>query len=233
MRALAFSGGKDSLACLHLMLSTLDCAIYVNTGFAYPETLELVEYARTMLSVHEVVSDRKRQNEREGIPSDVVPINWTRLGQEMTGVKPAMVQSYLGCCFENLALPLFQKAKELGVTELVLGQRLEEGHKSPARDGNIVDGIKRLHPIEDWTTDQVMSYLSTKMEMPAHFHIKHSSLDCYDCTAYKADSADRIRWTRDTHPKFYEEYRTRENAVNEALLVALGCVPDSRTGFGA
>jgi 3'-phosphoadenosine 5'-phosphosulfate sulfotransferase (PAPS reductase)/FAD synthetase len=179
--------------------------------------LALVEYARTMLPVHEVLSDRKKQNEREGIPSDVVPINWTRLGQEMTGAKSVMVQSYLGCCFENLVFPLAQKAKELGVTELVLGQRLEEGHKSPARDGHIVDGIKRLHPIEDWTTEQVMSYLSTKMEIPAHFHIKHSSLDCFDCTAYRKDSQDRLAWTKARYPWLYDTYAARAVELDKAL----------------
>ncbi|MDE2389927.1 MAG: phosphoadenosine phosphosulfate reductase family protein, partial [Betaproteobacteria bacterium] len=49
MRVLAFSGGKDSMACLHLMRGSLDCAIYIDTGKAYPETLELVRYAGSIV----------------------------------------------------------------------------------------------------------------------------------------------------------------------------------------
>ena len=90
MKALAFSGGKDSMACLHF-LQDLDCAIHVDTGFSYPETRRLVEYASSILPMHIVISNRHAQNEREGIPADVVPIDWTNLGQQITG--PKLVQS--------------------------------------------------------------------------------------------------------------------------------------------
>lgn len=219
--ALAFSGGKDSMVCLFLMQGSLDFAIYVDTGYAYPETLALVDFAKTMIPVHVVKSDRAVQNEREGIPADVVPIDWTSLGQQITGVKPVKLQSYLGCCYESISMPLLNKAKELGVAELVYGQRNEEGYKSPARDGQIVDGITRTHPIESWTTAEVMAYLATKMDIPGHFGIKHSSLDCYDCTAFRKDSADRIEWTRNKYPVFYAEYAARAAALNSALTQAM------------
>ena len=128
------------MACLHLLRSTLDCAIYVDTGFSYPETAALVEYARTIIPVHVVVSDRKAQNELEGLPADVVPIDWTRLGHTITGPKPVLIQSYLGCCYESISKPLLDYAIRIGVKELVYGQRDDEGHKSPARDGTVVSG---------------------------------------------------------------------------------------------
>jgi 3'-phosphoadenosine 5'-phosphosulfate sulfotransferase (PAPS reductase)/FAD synthetase len=217
MRALAFSGGKDSMACLHLMRDSLDCAIYVNTGYAYPETLALVDYAETIIPVHVVNSDRRGQNDREGIPADVVPIDWTNLGQQITGRKAVTVQSYLGCCYENVSAPLIAKARELGVTELVYGQRSQENHKSPARNGDIVQGIIRLHPIEDWTADEVFDYLLTKMDVPLHFTIEHSSLDCYDCTAYQRHSADRVDWTKHVHPDLHAHYMKRLDALRSTL----------------
>lgn len=221
MRALAFSGGKDSMACLHLMRDSLDCAIYVDTGFAYPETLALVEYAKTIVRVHVVHSDRKGQNERDGIPADVVPVDWTRFGHATTGAKPVMVQAYAACCYANIARPLLDTAKALGVTELVYGERFEEGHKSTSVDGDMVEGIKRLHPIESWTAQQVLDYLATKMTVPAHYAIKHSSLDCYDCTAFRRDSADRIEWTKTHHPAFHAAYAARAAALDGALREAL------------
>jgi 3'-phosphoadenosine 5'-phosphosulfate sulfotransferase (PAPS reductase)/FAD synthetase len=221
MKALAFSGGKDSMACLHLLRGQLDCAIYVDTGFAYPETQALVDYAASLVPMHVVKSERAAQNEREGIPSDVVPVDWTVAGQEATHSKNCRVQSYMECCYQNIARPLFVKAQELGVTELVYGQRGNEGHRSSAKDGDMVLGIIRRQPIEDWTEAEVLAYLASKMEVPAHYKIKHSSLDCYDCTAFRNDSADRIAYTREKHPIFFVKYAKRAELLDGALSQAL------------
>lgn len=209
------------MACLHLMADTLDCAIFVDTGLAYPETLALVEYAARIVPMHIVRSDRRGQNEREGLPYDIVPVNWTRLGHLVHGEKQAMIQSYHGCCFENIVMPLMKKAAELGVTELVFGQRNEESHKSTSRDGDVVMGIKRLQPIEEWTEAQVFDYLRTKIAIPEHYSIGHSSLDCYDCTGYRKVSADRIQWTKEKHADFYKAYRERRDLIDRALSEAL------------
>lgn len=221
MRALALSGGKDSMAVLHLCRDRLDCAIYVNTGFSYPETRAMIAYAETLLTVHTVHSDRAGQNEREGLPADVVPVDWTRFGQQISGAKSVTVQNYLSCCYENVMAPAWAKAKALGVTHLYLGQRREEARKSPVRDGTLHEGITRVHPIEDWTEAQVFAYLSEKMEIPAHYAIKHSSLDCFDCTAYRKDSTDRVEWMRSAHPSLYAGYAVRAAALNQVLAEAI------------
>jgi phosphoadenosine phosphosulfate reductase len=218
MKILALSGGKDSMACLHLLRNYLDCAIYVDTGKAYPETTAMIQYAKTLISVITVKSDQDAQNQREGLPSDVVPIDWTREGQIFTGSKPVMIQNYLACCFENIGLPLFQKAKELRATVMVYGQRNEDKYKSAARDGDVIDGIIRCHPIEHWTTEDVLNYLEARMEIPPHYRISHSSLDCYDCTAYRGSSADRIEYTKELHPEFHGEYAERMGLIKQALL---------------
>ena len=217
MIALAFSGGKDSMACLHLMRGTLDCAIFVDTGYAYPETLALVDYARRIVPVHVVESHRPPH----WIASDVVPADWTEIGQQFAGEKAATIRSYYDCCFDSIAKPLMQKASELGVTELVNGQRNSESRKSPTRDGDVVSGIVRRQPIEGWMAAEVLAYLATKMEVPAHYAIKHSSLDCYDCTAYARDSVDRIEWTKKAHPEFYAKYATRRVLLDGAIKEAM------------
>jgi 3'-phosphoadenosine 5'-phosphosulfate sulfotransferase (PAPS reductase)/FAD synthetase len=221
MRVLAFSGGKDSMACLHLMRDSLACAIYVDTGKSYPETEAMVEYAAAIVPMIIVCTDREGQNKAEGIPSDIVPIDWTPLGHLVTGEKRVLIQSYLGCCLANISIPLVLKAKEIGATELVYGQRNDENYKSTSRNGDIVEGLIRLQPIEDWTGDQVLAYLATKMEVPAHYAIKHSSLDCYDCTAFRKDSRDRIAFTEERYPQMYDEYVERLNLLDEAIRQAL------------
>lgn len=221
MRVLAFSGGKDSMACLHLLADSLNCAIYVNTGKAYPETLEMLRYASQLIPMVIIHSDRAKQNDREGMPADVVPIDYTRLGQLLTGQKPIMIQSYLSCCYENIAYPILKKAKEIGATEIVYGQRNDENHKSTSRNGDVVEGMKRLHPIEDWTSEQVMAYLETKMTVPAHYAIRHSSLDCYDCTAFRKDSHDRVAFTAERYPEMHAEYTERLELLNKAIASAM------------
>ena len=182
----------------------------------------MVEYASTLLPVFVVKTDREAQNAREGIPADVVPVNWTRGGQLITGPKPVMVQSYVSCCFENLSLPLLQKAKELKADEIVYGQRNSDGHRATSRNGDVIEGMVRLHPIEDWTREQVLRFLGIKMEVPPHYlHIQHSSLDCYDCTAYADETQDLVAFTKRRHPEFHKQYLERSYALDGALREAL------------
>lgn len=220
MKALAFSGGKDSMACLHLLREELDCAIYVDTGFAYPETRDLVNYAAGLVTMYVVQSDRQGQNAREGLPADVVPVEWTVLGQRFTHPKAVTIQPSLVCCYENLAQPLLSKAKELGVTDLYYGQRLDELYRAPARDHEVIDGMTRHHPIETWTAPQVLDYLATKMTIPAHYTITRSSLDCYDCSAYVRESRDRVAWTEVHYPARHAAYLVRANAVHACVQQA-------------
>lgn len=222
MLALAFSGGKDSLACWYLYREQKPHVIYVNTGKAYPETLEIVaRVAAESEAFTEVETDQAGQIARNGVPADVVPIDWTALGFQVSGPKAVMVQSYLGCCYENVSRPLLDAAKRLGATRLIRGQRSEESHRSPAVHGSMVEGIEFLHPIENWTRDQVMAYLTVKGDVPAHFNLSHSSLDCYDCTAYRRESADRIEWMRERYPDFHAAYSVRQAALKQALAEAL------------
>lgn len=222
---LAFSGGKDSWACLWLNRERLaDITVFwVDTGFNFPELLATIERARAMCpNFVQVPSDRRGQNERNGLPADVVPIQWTRIGQSMSGAKPVTIQPYLSCHFENIALPLHQAALSHGITHLIRGQRNEDAHKSPARDGAVVEGgITYLQPIEDWTSEQVLQFVAEHMVLPDHFDLKHTSMDCYDCTAFAAETADRVAFTRQRHHELFAQYRARKDQINAALKEAM------------
>lgn len=221
---LAFSGGKDSLACLLLNKENAEniTVFWVNTGKVYPETMGIVEYAKSLFpNFIEIESDREEQNEREGLPADVVPINFTKIGQMVNGEKEITVQSYLMCCYENIGYKLHQAALSHGITHLIRGQRLEESHKSIARDGDLVNGIVYIQPIENWTTQEVLDFIEKHMPIPEHFKVGHSSLDCYDCTAYMKESKDRVEYTAEKHPAFHKEYLFRMNQLKKALNMEL------------
>ena len=221
---LAFSGGKDSLACLLLHKHKLDeiTVFFVNTGKMYPETRKLVDFAKSISpNFIEVVANQQEQNDRLGIPADVVPINWTANGQQITCPKKVTVQSYLQCCYENIAMPLHEAVKHYEITHLIRGQRKDEIRRSTAKDGDVFDGVTYLHPIEEWTAFEVLSYISKHMELPRHFNLKHTSLDCFDCTAYQKDTKDVSLYREINHPELHKQYLARKEKLDSAIREAL------------
>jgi len=230
MLALAFSGGKDSLACWYLYKDKDPLVIWVNTGKNYPEALAFVETIRAQSRFIEVKTDQGAQNAVKGIPSELVPINHTELGFYANGEKPIKVQSYLQCCWDNISMPLHNKCKELGVTHLIRGQRLEEEYKSPARNGTVVDGIEYIQPIETWTKQQVMDFIMSRGPVPEHFKMDHSSLDCFDCTAFLEHSKDRIAWTKEKHPEKYAQFKVRFDALRTAIHSSMAAFAEIENG---
>lgn len=225
MIALAFSGGKDSWACLHLYKDQLNdlIVLWVNTGKNYPEALESINLAKSMCkNFIEIKVDRDAQNLQYGLPSDIIPFSHTVFGQKITGKTDITIQSYFQCCFDNVSNPLNEKCKELGITTLISGKRNDEGHVSSHKNGEIVDGIKHLHPIENWSNEDVLKYLENKMTIPNHFKLSHTSLDCYDCSAYLKDTKDIFEWSK-KYPKLHAQKVIRINQLKEILIKEMEC----------
>lgn len=227
MKALMFSGGKDSMACLLLHKRELANmhVVWGNTGKNYPEVLRTIEMAKAMCPHwHEVRTDRDAQNAAEGVPADVVPVMATSQGAFMTSTTPTFkVQPFLQCCFANIIGPVWAKVVELGCEAVIRGQRNEDNMRGALNDGDVYEGIKIEQPIQDWSTDDVLQYLTEQLgSLPTHFHFKHSSMDCYDCTAYIADTADRIAYTKAKHPQLHQQFMARAvplwQAINAPML---------------
>ena len=221
---LAFSGGKDSLACLLLNKERLSeiTVFFVNTGKMYPETQKIIDYAKSIShNFVEIETSQQVQNDQNGLPSDVVPINWTIFGQSISGKKDVTIQSYLQCCFENISAPLHNAAKEHGITHLIRGQRNDEKFKATSRDGDVIDGIVYLHPIETWTACSVLDFIARNMEIPAHFNLGHTSLDCFDCTAYQKETKDVSSYRELNHPELHKKYLARKEQLDSVLREAL------------
>lgn len=198
MRVLQFSGGKDSLACLYLLRdewATLP-VVWLNTGAAYPETVTyMMRWKEILPNFIEIKSDQPAQVVKNGYPSDVTVVNNTSFGRQFISSDGPLVQSYLNCCAENIWLPLFHAIDAMGATEIVRGQRKSDARQSFIRHGDIINGKKYNFPIYDWSDEQVFDYLQTiGAEIPEGYKYgEKTGRDCWDCTAYLDENAQRIR----------------------------------------
>jgi len=225
--ALFFSGGKDSIACLELCKPYLDriVVIWVNTGANFPEVEEYVtKVALEVPNFVEITTNQPWSVETNGYPVDVVPVNFTKLGQDFTAPKEILLRSYLECCNENLWSPSYAKVKELGITGVIRGQRADEGHRGPIESGYVADGIEYFFPLQDWSNEDVNDYLVKQgVELTERLRMKsHTSLDCWTCTAFTDNSVERMEYMKKHHPVKHQSVakllQRIDNAVSSEML---------------
>lgn len=206
--ALMFSGGKDSIACLHLIADYLDrtLVVWVNTGASFPEIEDFMQDVRESVPYFlEIKTNQPASIKSKGYPVDVVPVNYTDLGQLVTGIKDFKLRSYFECCSENFWIPCDAEIRKLGITGVIRGQRNSEKHRAPIQSGHVQDGIEYNFPIESWTDEEVLAYLRSKgVTIDERLAMSHSSLDCWNCTAYMAESADRFKYIKKHYPVKYQ-----------------------------
>lgn len=189
-----FSGGKDSLALLHLLKPLWEDAtvLWVNTGAAHQSTLDQMAVIRDMVPHFvEVQSDVMGFVERNGFPVDVLPV-WH--GPDALGMAGAQTEfcSALSCCRHNLWLPAWEALKSLKAKVVYRGQKLSDAKQSDMADGAVVDGMTFRFPLADWSDEDVLTYLGKRA--PSYYGTgEASSRDCWLCTAYLDKNAKRIQ----------------------------------------
>jgi 3'-phosphoadenosine 5'-phosphosulfate sulfotransferase (PAPS reductase)/FAD synthetase len=204
MDVLQFGGGKDSLACLTLLKDQLEhiTVLWMNTGAAFPETIELMERVRSQVPHFlEVKADVFGDIARHGWPSDVVPTSATAWGRAIRGETGIVIRPWVECCHNNIWRPMDVAARNLGAKRIYRGQRLSEHYKSPIRSGTVVDGVEYVFPLEGWSEQQVFDYLrANHVEVPAYYEQTTTSLDCWNCTAFLDAKIGQFKYMRDRHP---------------------------------
>lgn len=223
--ALQFSGGKDSLACLYLYREQWETlyVLWVNTGAAYPDVVEYMDgWRRRLPNFIEIKSDQPAQIKANGYPADVVPVRYTLLGQRLGMAPPFLIQDWGGCCGANIWQPMYDTVKRLGIERLIRGQRADEKRKGPLLNGQVVEGIEVVHPLEDWTAGQVFAYLKeVKAYIPPYYDTEQTSRDCWDCTAYLDENRERIA---NLAPERRELVRRRLRLIHNAVEKESQCM---------
>ncbi len=222
--ALLYSGGKDSLACLYLAKEYLDRAyiVWVDTQANFTEIEEAMS-ALHLPNMIRVVSDQPTSIKANGYPVDVVPVDYTKRGQKYSNSsKQLLLRNYMECCEENIWIPARDAIKELGATAVIRGQRANESHGAPITSGYIEDGIEHILPLETWTHQDVLDFLKEEgVDVSGRLSMAHSSLDCWNCTAYSNHSKERMGYIKVNHPEKYiqvvELLKQIDNAVTEQM----------------
>jgi phosphoadenosine phosphosulfate reductase len=223
--ALQFGGGKDSLACLHLLEECWDSILvaWLNTGAAFPETIELMKrIAAKVPHFLEVRTDVCADIDAFGWPVDVVPIGHTEFGWLTTGRKTLKLRGWNDCCGANFWRPMHQAMVDRGVKTIIRGQRLAEHYKSPVRSGAVIGGIEHVFPLESWSEAEVFAFLRARnVEIPAYYAELHTSLDCWCCTAYLDAKAAQLHYMCKRHPERHAIVQKKLHEIAEVTAAAL------------
>lgn len=203
MQVLQFSGGKDSLALLHFMEPSWDelTVVWLNTGAAFPETIEQMARVREM--VPKFVEIKSSQSiDTEGYPADVVPIASTSLGQLVEGTVGRRFQSRYSCCAAAMWIPMHAAMKEMGVTVVYRGQKSADKRTNRIPSGTVVENVRYEFPLEDWTDAQIHHYLRERdIALPANYRSMSTGLDCWNCTAYLDENIGKFKYMQQHHPQ--------------------------------
>ena len=177
--ALQFSGGVDSLACLWLVRNTPDLTVYWGkTDGAYEDMEDYVRKVCTAAKLPLKIVHGDRGIEEHGYPSDLIP------------------DQVFACCSRGLWEPMRKEMIVDGIEVVVRGQRKDDVLKAPIESGYRDDqGIIYLFPIYDWSRLTVMDYLMDTIPQlihPCYGEGEPTGRDCWDCTGYLFDNAQRI-----------------------------------------
>lgn len=204
--AFHFSGGKDSMACLYLLRDYLPriTVYWVNSGDEFQETIDIVAKCREFIpNFVEINSDSAGWRESFGVPSDLVPTSSSPLGLLM-GFGDMKISDRFSCCFSNLMRPMYDRMKADGVTAIIRGQKLVDMRKVPLKSGESIDGFEFCYPVENWTHEEVFSYLRS-VDAPIHpcYEFGEYGANCSTCTAWWNESQHKYRQAK--HPEIHQK----------------------------
>ena len=220
--ALAYSGGKDSTACVYLLREHLDAITlyHVDTGDLLPEMRAAVSrveaFAPHFVRIETHVLD---WIDRFGLPSDLLPYSAHPVGRLMGEPGGNLVARY-DCCYTNLMWPLFKRVADDGNTLLIRGTKRVDMPKLPMKSGDVADNVELYYPLEEWTNDEVFAYLRDQgVEVPRVYEHVTNSPECARCTAWLGEG--RARYLKKYYPELFAEYDDRLQHVINAIAPSL------------
>jgi 3'-phosphoadenosine 5'-phosphosulfate sulfotransferase (PAPS reductase)/FAD synthetase len=220
VKVLQFSGGKDSLACLLLLKEQLNdiIVLWCDSGDSFPETkLQMRKVAELCPNFVAAHGNQPLQVADSGYPTDVLPIRNHVQIQYLAQQNRIKLQGFAECCNSNIWQPMHDATLALGATTIIRGQKLVDAHKSPIKNGDVVDGITYSFPLENWTDAQVLEFVKDSELLPATYAEGGTSLDCMTCTAYLAENNWKRHYLARVHPTVSEDVENRIDIIKHEV----------------
>lgn len=225
--ALLYSGGRDSHACLKLLrvqgrLHDITI-IWVNTGDAWPETIEWMSRLKaTWTNFIEIKSNVRDWIKENGSPSDILYVGSTALGTIWNW--PNKKDKHVfgpECCFHNIIAPAWAYLKAEGFTHLIRGDKYSDKPRGGATDGSVFDGVTISLPIANWSDAAVDTYLGDEIP-PQYLEGCKSSLDCLHCSAFDHEWRNgRGAYLAQRHPSEHKEVTQERLEIQRIAKEAL------------
>lgn len=230
-KVVQFSGGKDSIVCLHLFKDVDDVqALFTNTGGAFPHVEDFVSETCKEFGVPLIIARPENSvmdwQEVNGLAADIIPWDSTPFMQTMSKADfGATLIPYATCCAANIWTPMNQALLDNDIKYVIRGSKSCDS-KVGVPDGYVDDnGIYYHSPLWNWTDEDVFEYISDhQIKLPDHYSISgdSDSLDCWCCTAYMGKTgAARVSYTKDRYPDFYDSLAPNIALVNTAVSNAV------------
>ncbi|NTE96676.1 phosphoadenosine phosphosulfate reductase family protein [Agrobacterium tumefaciens] len=212
--ALQVSGGRDSIACLFLLREHLErvTVYWVNTGDAFPETLEVIRQVRELAPHFIEVQGRQPEVIAQfGMPTDLLPQSCTPIGVA-AGKSAVLMQDTMSCCARVMMVPMQQQMVADGITLIIRGQKACDTNRAPFSSGYVENGIEYLFPIEGWSVAEVDAYLAdVGAPVSPVYEQLHSMPDCMTCSGWWSDK--RAQYLAQHHPEKSAEYQRRLGVI--------------------
>lgn len=219
------SFGRDSLALVEYLKDEWDesLILWIDAGGALPEVEAMAEQMQSRVPhFYRLRTDSNAWINRNGIPSDIVPVWHTVEGAPLAGNTPPLIASSLACCFENVMKPMHDFSKAIGAERIYRGQRNAEKLKSPIRSGAKDGDIEIVFPLQDWTDEQVDAYLADKgIKLPEWYANGDKGFDCWWCTGYQAESKGLHKYLEKHHPEKWAIVAERMDAAKRIVIKEL------------
>lgn len=179
---LEVSGGKDSMVLVELLrpyLRPQDMLVMLVTDDAPSSLLDIaMEYAHEFgPQFHLAVSESKVDREQNGDPFPIVLSD-----QPLFSDVAVRTRSRFDCCYRNIMVPLHEAAMEFSPDLIIRGQKDCDENRNPLPNGAVVDGVKYINPIADWSDEKVRMFLADRL--PEFYEFCTDAPDCETCTGY-------------------------------------------------
>lgn len=212
--ALQFSGGKDSLALVHLLRPHWDrlTLYHVDTGDLLPEVREIVDSVEAMVPAFARIETRAADwHERFGLPSDLVPTSCTPAGLAI-GIGSRRIVDRFDCCASNIMAPMHDRMVADGVRLVIRGTKRSDMARLPAENGPTGMGYDLWLPLLEWSDEGVFSYLrEAGAPICRVYENGVQSPECATCPAWWNEG--RNAYLKAHHPDLHAIYRDKLSIV--------------------